>query len=124
LRSWSPFSETLIDRTLDLRLSDLPGNVPFERKDAPRAPLGNVLALMIWRPEHLTRSQAANLKAAAWKVDACYRPISSPTWRSLARWLSVRMAVSKWAKQLRQHQGDVMSLKNSPNPGRPPRVPP
>ena len=35
-----------------------------------------------------------------------------------------RMAISKWAKHLQQHQGDIRSLQNRPIPGRPPRLTP
>lgn len=41
----------------------------------------------------------------------------------IARRLGVsRMAVSKWAKQLRQHPDDFASLKSRPRPGRPSRL--
>ena len=41
----------------------------------------------------------------------------------IARRMGVsRMAVSKWAKHLRQHQDDLASLKRRPMLGRPPRL--
>ena len=41
----------------------------------------------------------------------------------IARRMGVsRMAVSQWAKQLRQHPDDLASLKSRPRPGRPPRL--
>jgi transposase len=40
---------------------------------------------------------------------------------AIARSMGVsRMAISKWAKRLQQHQGDLGSLTNRPIPGRPP----
>ena len=74
---------------------------------------------MIWRPRHLTRSQREERRLEAGQLLQA-RQLSHA---DIARRLEVsRMAVSKWARQLRQHQGDMTSLQTRPIPGRPARL--
>ena len=71
---------------------------------------------MIWRPRYLTRSQreARRLEAGR-RLQAGHLSHAD-----MARRLGVsRMAVSQWARQLRQHHGDLASLHTQPIPGRP-----
>jgi predicted transcriptional regulator len=57
---------------------------------------------MIWQPKHLTRSQCEERRLAAGQLLQA----SSLAQAESARCMGVsRMAVSKWAKQLRQHHG-------------------
>src|ERR687895_2227826 len=74
---------------------------------------------MIWRPRHLTRSQREARRLEAGRLlQARQLPHAD-----IARRLGVsRMAVSTWAQQLRQHQGDMASLHMRPIPGRPARL--
>jgi transposase len=74
---------------------------------------------MIWQPQHLTRSQREERRLEAGRLlqAGCLSQAE------IARQLGVsRMAVSKWAKHLQYHQGDMRSLQNRPIPGRPPRL--
>jgi transposase len=74
---------------------------------------------MIWRPRALTRTQREErrLEAARWLQAG------QLSQAEIARRLGVsRMAVSQWAKHLRQHQDDLASLKGRPMLGRPPRL--
>src|ERR671915_1606663 len=74
---------------------------------------------MIWRPRHLTRSQREERRLEAGRLLQA-RKLSHA---DIARRLGVsRMAVSKWAQQLRQYQGDETSLHTRPIPGRPARL--
>src|ERR671915_2080835 len=74
---------------------------------------------MIWRPRHLTRSQREERRLEAGRLLQARKLSHADT----ARRLGVsRMAVSKWAQQLRQHQGDMTSLHTRPIPGRPARL--
>ncbi len=74
---------------------------------------------MIWRPRHLTRSQREERRLEAGRLLQASQ--LSPA--EIACRLGVsRMAVSKWARQLRQHQGDMASLQTRPIPGRPARL--
>src|ERR687894_369741 len=74
---------------------------------------------MLWRPRHLTRSQLEERRLEAGRLLQA-RQLSHA---DIARRLGVsRMAVSKWAQQLRQHQGDMTSLHTRPIPGRPARL--
>jgi transposase len=75
--------------------------------------------VMIWRPRHLTRSQREERRLEAGRLLQA----SHLSHADLARRLGVsRMAVSKWAQQLRQHHGDMASLQARPIPGRPARL--
>jgi transposase len=74
---------------------------------------------MIWRPRDLTRSQRQERRLEAGRLLQA-GPLSHA---EIARRLGVsRMAVSKWARQLRQHHGDIGSLHTHPIPGRPARL--
>ena len=74
---------------------------------------------MIWRPRHLTRSQREERRLEAGRLLQAGH--LSPA--EIARRLGVsRRAVSKWARQLRQHHGDIGSLHTRPIPGRPARL--
>ncbi len=74
---------------------------------------------MIWRPRHLTRRQreARRLEAGR-RLQAGHLSQAD-----IARRLGVsRMAISQWARPLRQHQGEMTSLHTRPLPGRPARL--
>src|SRR3712207_5564992 len=74
---------------------------------------------MIWRPRHLTRSQREERRLEAGRLLLA----GQLSHADIARRLGVsRMAVSKWAQQLRQHQGDLASLHTRPSAGRPARL--
>lgn len=74
---------------------------------------------MTWQPTHLTRKQREERRLAAGQL--LQAGVLSQA--DIARQMGVsRMAVSKWAKQLRQQQGDIDSLKNRSIPGRPSRL--
>src|SRR5918999_1437718 len=74
---------------------------------------------MIWRPRHLTRSQLEERRLEAGRLLQA----GQLSHADIARWLGVsRMAVSKWAQRIRQHQGDGASLHTRPIPGRPARL--
>jgi transposase len=74
---------------------------------------------MIWRPRHLTRSQREERRLEAGRLLQA----GQLSHADIARRLGVsRMAVSKWAQQLRQHRGDMTSLHTRPIPGRPARL--
>src|SRR5918992_5668580 len=74
---------------------------------------------MIWRPRHLTRSQREERRLEAGRLLQA----GQLSHADIARRLGVsRMAVSTWARQLRQHQGDIGSLHTRPLPGRPARL--
>ena len=74
---------------------------------------------MIWRPRHLTRSQREERRLEAGRLLQA-RQLSDA---DIARRLGVsRMAISKWAQPLCQHQGDITSLHTRPIPGRPARL--
>ena len=74
---------------------------------------------MIWRPTHLTRSQREERRLEAGRLLRA-RQLSHA---DMARRLGAsRMAVSTWARQLHQHQGDLTSLHARPIPGRPARL--
>jgi transposase len=74
---------------------------------------------MIWRPRHLTRSQREERRLEAGRLLQA----GQLSHADIARRLGVsRMAVSKWARQLHQHQGDLTSLHARPIPGRPARL--
>jgi transposase len=74
---------------------------------------------MIWRPHDLTRAQREERRLEAGRL----LQTSQHTQADIARQLGVsRMTVSRWAKRLAQHQGDIGSLKNRGIPGRPPRL--
>jgi transposase-like protein len=71
---------------------------------------------MIWRPKHLTRSQREERRLEAGRLLQA----GQLSHTDIARRLGVsRMAVSTWARQLRQHHGDMASLHTRPIPGRP-----
>jgi transposase len=74
---------------------------------------------MTWRPRHLTRSQREERRLEAGRRLQAGQLSQA----DIARRLGVsRMAVSKWAQQLHQRQGDMASLHIRPIPGRPPRL--
>ncbi len=74
---------------------------------------------MIWRPRHLTRTQREERRLEAARLLQAGQLSQA----EIARRMGVsRMAVSKWAKQLRQPQDDLASLECRPRPGRPPRL--
>ena len=74
---------------------------------------------MIWRPRHLTRSQREERRLEAGRLLQA----GQLSHADIARRLGVsRMAVSTWAHQLHQHQGDMASLHTRPIPGRPARL--
>jgi putative transposase len=74
---------------------------------------------MIWRPKHLTRTQREERRLEAGRLLQA----GQLSYAEIARRLGVsRMAVSKWARQLQQHQGDMASLHTGSMPGRPARL--
>ena len=74
---------------------------------------------MIWRPRSLTRTQREERRLEAARLLQAGQLSQA----EIARRIGVsRMAVSQWAKHLRQHQDDLASLKRRPMPGRPPRL--
>jgi transposase len=74
---------------------------------------------MIWRPNNLTRAQREERRLEAGRL----LQTGQLSLADIARQLGVsRMTVSRWAKRLAQHQGDIGSLKNRGIPGRPPRL--
>ena len=74
---------------------------------------------MIWRPKHLTRSQREERRLQAGRLLQA----GALAQADIARHMGVsRMAVSKWAKQLRKHHGVLASLRSRPLPGRPSRL--
>src|ERR671915_1052988 len=74
---------------------------------------------MIWRPRHVTRSQREERRLEAGRLLQA----GQLSHTDIARRLGVsRMAVSQWARQLRQHHGDIGSLHTQPIPGRPARL--
>jgi transposase len=76
---------------------------------------------MRWRPSNLTRMQREERRLAAGRL--LQAGVLSQV--DIARQVGVsQAAVSTWAKQLVQHQGDLASLKNRSIPGRPPRLTP
>lgn len=74
---------------------------------------------MTWQPTHLTRKQGEERRLAAGQL--LQAGVLSQADIARQRGVS-RMAVSQWAKQLRQPQGDIDRLKNRSIPGRPPRL--
>ena len=74
---------------------------------------------MIWRPNTLTRAQRAERR-----LEARRRLLTDQLSQAdMARQLGVsRMTVSRWARRLARHQGDIGSLKNRGIPGWPPRL--
>jgi transposase len=74
---------------------------------------------MIWRPKHLTCSQREERRLEAGRLLQA----GHLSYAAIARRRGVsRMAVSQWARQLRQHQGDLTRLHTRPIPGRPARL--
>ena len=74
---------------------------------------------MIWRPRHLTRHQREERRLEAGRLLQAGQLSQA----EIARRLGVsRMAVSQWARQLRQHHGDIGRLHTQPIPGRPARL--
>ena len=72
---------------------------------------------MIWRPKHLTRMQREERRLEAGRLLLAGQLSQAEIARSMG---VSRTAVSKWAKRLQQHQGDLGSLTNRPIFGRPP----
>jgi transposase-like protein len=67
---------------------------------------------MIWRPKHLTRPQREERRLEAGRLLQA----GQLSYADIARRLGVsRMAVSKWARQLRQHQGDMPACTPTPS---------
>ena len=76
---------------------------------------------MIWRPTHLTRPPREERRLGAGRLLQA----GQLSYADIARRLGVRrMAVSKWARPLRQHHGDRASLHTHAIPGRPARLRP
>jgi transposase len=74
---------------------------------------------MIWRPRDLTRSQRAARRLEAGRLLQAGQLSQA----DMARRLGVsRMAVSQWARPLRQHPGAIGRLHTQPLPGRPARL--
>ncbi len=74
---------------------------------------------MMWRPRQFTRSQREERRLEAGRLLQA----GQLSYADIARRLGVsRMAVSKWARQLYQRQGDMTSLHTRPIPGRPARL--
>jgi putative transposase len=74
---------------------------------------------MIWRPRSLTRTQREERRLEAARL----LQTGQLSQAEIARRMGVsRMAVSQWAKHLRQHRNDPASLRRRPMPGRPPRL--
>lgn len=74
---------------------------------------------MIWRPHNLTRAQREERRLEAGRL----LQTDQLSQADIARQLGVsRMTVSRWAKRLAQHRGDLGGLKNRGIPGRPPRL--
>jgi transposase len=74
---------------------------------------------MIWRPNKLTRAQREERRLEAGRLLRTGQLSQA----DIARQLGVsRMTVSRWAKLLARHQGDMARLKNRAIPGRPPRL--
>jgi transposase len=74
---------------------------------------------MIWRPRHLTRHQREERRLEAGRLLQA----GQLSHADIARRLGVsRMAVSKWARHLHEHHGDMTSLQTRPIPGRPARL--
>jgi transposase len=73
----------------------------------------------MWRPKHLTRNQREERRLEAGRL----LQTGQLSYAEIARRLGVsRMAVSTWARQLHQRQGDMTSLHTRPIPGRPARL--
>jgi transposase len=76
---------------------------------------------MIWRPWQLTRSQLEERRLEAGRLLQA----GHLSHAAIARQMGVsRTAVSRWAQQLRQSQGDLSRLKKRRVPGRPPLLTP
>jgi transposase len=76
---------------------------------------------MIWRPKHFTLPQCEERRLEAGRLLQA----GQLSYADIARRLGVgRMAVSKWARQLRQQRGDMASLHTHSIPGRPARLRP
>ena len=74
---------------------------------------------MMWRPRQFTRSQCEERRLEAGRLLQA----GQLSYADIARRLGVsRMAVSKWARQFHQRQGDLTSLHARPIPGRPARL--
>jgi transposase len=74
---------------------------------------------MLWRPRHLTRTQREERRLAAGQLLRAGQLSQA----EIARRMGVsRMAVSQWARHLRQHEGALASLKTRTTSGRPPRL--
>src|SRR5262245_25539589 len=74
---------------------------------------------MIWQPKQLTYSQCEERRTEAGRLLQA----GSLARAEIAHSMGVsRMAVSKWAKQLRRHHGALASLSSRPPPGRPSRL--
>ena len=76
---------------------------------------------MRWRPRQLTRSQLEERRLAAGRLLHA----GQLSHAAIARQMGVsRTAVSRWAHQRRQGQGDLSRLHKRRVPGRPPRLTP
>jgi transposase len=74
---------------------------------------------MLWRPRQLTRSPLEERRLEAGRLLQA----GHLSHAAIARLMSVsRTAVSRWAQQLRQGQGDLSRLNKRRVPGRPPRL--
>jgi transposase len=75
----------------------------------------------MWRPRKLTPEQLEERRLEAGRLIRAGRLSQA----EIARRLGVsRMAVSQWAKRLRNSPHGSATLKRRPNPGRPPRLTP
>jgi transposase len=76
---------------------------------------------MRWRPRQLTRLQLEERRLEAGRLLQAGHLSQA----AIARQMGVsRTAVSRWAQQLRQSQGNLGGLKRHRAPGRPPRLTP
>jgi transposase len=76
---------------------------------------------MRWKPRQLTRSQLEERRLEAGRLLQAGHLSQA----AMARQMGVsRTAVSRWAQQLRRHQGNLGSLNKHRVPGRPPRLTP
>jgi transposase len=74
---------------------------------------------MLWRPRHCTRTPLEERRLEAGRLLHA----GHLSHAAIARQMGVsRTAVSKWAMQLRRHQGELQRLRNRRVPGRPPRL--
>jgi transposase len=76
---------------------------------------------MRWKPRQLTRSQLEERRLEAGRLWQAGHLSQAAIARQMG---GSRTAVSRWAQQLRQSQGNLGGLKQNRVPGRPPRLTP